>query len=458
MDWLGEIGRFPSFDLRTISPDVPSKEALIANSKYYKALKNAQNDSVDIAIIELRKLYVLYPEAGQMALLLGCCQAYEERYDDALRSFAKASRNNLPLDLVSRINIYSEYVKKEIENRLTAPVHKNKTKNPALANPEIAEKSRSSRWKNHKVASEKEKREVMNGMNSKRVSETFVTDKTQINWLKVGIVSIIAIFAIVLAYILATTVPKAVESYKIRNISAETKLEWLLNQMNSKGDKNSEISGILSEYDAKFYPTPIITETTKSQSNSTVNTVTPKPTPTKTVSPAADKVQLAATKINEAQAVGKSDPKAVYTLIKATTEILNGVDENAAASTLPINAGEVLTKAENLMKSVVNPACYYYYSKAKATINNALSAKPTPEPAVMKTKYAEAIELFVKAYDIYPGYLDGGNAYNLGKAYAAIGQTQKANEMFRYVVKTFPGTDVAGWAADRIKQVQSISP
>jgi tetratricopeptide (TPR) repeat protein len=456
MDWLGEIGRFPSFDLRTISPDVPSKEALIANSKYYKALKNAQNDSVDIAIIELRKLYVLYPEAGQMALLLGCCQAYEERYEDALRSFTKASRNNLPLDIVSRINNYSEFIKKEIEARLAAPVHKNKPRNPALANPEIAEKSRSSRWKNHKVASEKEKREVMNGMNSKRVSETFVTDKMQINWLKVGIVSIIAILAVVLIYVLAVTVPNAVKSYKIKNISAETKLEWLLNELNSKDGKDSEISDILKSYDAKFYPTPKITETAKSEPNSNAGTITPKPTPTKAVSPVADKVQLAATKINEAQSIAKSNPKTVYTLIKAATEILNGVDENAAATTLPINAGEVLTKAENLMKSVVNPACYYYYSKAKATINNALSAKPTPEPAVMKTKYAEAIDLFVKAYDIYPGYLDGGNAYNLGKAYAAIGQVQNANEMFRFVVKTFPGTDVAGWAADRIKPVQSI--
>lgn len=440
MDWLGEIGKLPPLDLNESGLDISAKEAGQAIAKYDKALKNAQNDSLDIAIIELRKLVVLYPEMGQAAILLGCCQMQEDKPGEALKNFRKASLADIPMELSTSLNTYIEEAQNARDLQLTNPeIKNNKTRYPIESIPEIIVAS-NGKWKKMKIASSREKREVMNSQSSPRVKETFVNEHMDINWVKVGIMTIVLLLVLGIGSLLYIYIPKAVAGIRAGG-KTDSKLEWLLTQLNEKSSKNADIEKILEEYDGTFYPTPETSQEASSHSNSAITaapTISPSTAPTD-----SDKIVLAAHAIEQAQQIGKSDPKQVMTLITQATTALQGVDEKATAPELDINAGEIMTEISQLMKNVVNAACFPYYRDGKAK---------------MQTRdYSEAITLFQKAYDINPDYIDGGNAYNLGKAYAAAGHVADANKYFQYVIDTFPGSDFAGWASGRIKPTGEIN-
>lgn len=446
MDWLSEINDFPAFDIKDSGLDISAKEANQAVSKYEKALKNAQNDSLDIAIIELRKLVVLYPEMGQAALLLGCCQMQEGLPQEALKNFRKAGLANLPTVYATKLDAYVKMAQSTIEVQLTNPDYKiPKPKYPIPSAPEIISASPNN-WKKIKVASDREKREIMQSSSAPQVvKETFVNERMQPNWLKIGIVSVCVILALGIGALIYLYVPKIIENVKNAEVKTETKLDWLLEHLNAIESKNSEITQILKDYDSTFYPT---VEPTGQPSSSTrseaISGITVTPTPVLTSEPVENnKIILAFNAITQAEQLGQTDPKRVMELIAQATADLQGFDENATAPGLTVNAGAILSKASLLIKNVVNPACYPFYSEGKVK----MAAKA----------YQEAADLFQKAYDIYPGYLDGGNAYNLGKAYASLGQVANANKYFQYVVDTFPGTDVAGWAGARIKPAGQIT-
>lgn len=435
MDWLSEINDFPPFEMKGSGLDISAKEANQAVSKYEKALKNAQNDSLDIAIIELRKLVVVYPEMGQAALLLGCCQMQENQPNEALKNFRKAGLANLQVGYATKLEAYIKSAQNEIELQLTNPESKiNKPRYPIESSPDIINAASSNR-KKIKVASEREKREIMQSSSAPQVKETFVNERMQINWVKVGIVAICAIFFLGLGTVLYIYIPKAIQSIKSSDVKTETKLDWLLAQLNEKGSKNSDIEQILKDYDGTFYPTTAPTQQSSSQisnSSSTTPENTPTLEPTKN-----DMITMAATAITQAEQLGQTDPKQVMNLITQATTALQGIDDNATAPGLTINAGEIMAKASLLMKNVVNAECYPYYRDAKVKMD--------------QKYFQEAIDLFLKVYDINPKYYDGGNAYNLGKAYAEAGQIANANKYFQYVVDNFPDTDVSGWASARIK-------
>ncbi len=449
MDWLGEINEFPVFDIKDSGLDVSAKEANQAVAKYEKALKNAQNDSLDIAIIELRKLVVLYPEMGQAALLLGCCQMQEALPQEALKNFRKAGLANLPFTYATKLDAYVKTAQNTIEAQLTNPDYRApRPKYPVSSAPEIISAS-SSNWKKMKVASDREKREIMQSSTAPQVvKETFVNERIQPNWLKIGIVAACAVLVLGIGALAYLYVPKIIESIKKSEVNTETKLEWLLVRLNESESKNTEIEKILQDFDRAFYPTSESTGQTSSPSasiseaSSEISAVSPTPTVTST--PVEDnKIVLAFNAVTQAEQLARTDPKRVMELITQATADLQGLDENATAPGLTVNAGEIMSKASLLIKNVVNPACYPFYAEAK----NKMTARA----------YQEAVVLFQKAYDIYPGYLDGGNAYNLGKAFASLGQVANANKYFQYVVDTFPGTDVAGWASARIKPAGLIS-
>ncbi len=440
MDWLSEINSFPPFELKESGLDISAKEASLAVTKYEKALKNAQNDSLDIAIIELRKLVVLYPEMGQAAILLGCCQMQENQPIEALKNFRKASLSSLQIGFVTKLEQYLKSSQETIDFQQANPEFKlNRPKYPINSSPEIIAAT-PGKWKKVKVASDKEKRDVMNSNSSPQVKETFVDERMDINWVKVGIITISVLFIVGIGIVLYVFVPKAIDNFRNSGNKAETKLEWILDRLNNEEKTNSAIEKILKDYDGTFYPTPSLAI----QSSSEASLVSPTaaiPTPS-TAPTINDKIVLAAQSIQQAEKIGKTDPKKVMQLITKATTALLGIDENATAPTLTMNAGEIMAKASLLIKNIVNAACYPFYSQAKAKV----SVKA----------YQEAIVLFLKVYDINPDYLDGGNAYNLGKAYAEAGQIADANKYFQYVVKKFPGTDVAGWAAGRIKPTGEI--
>lgn len=442
MDWLSEINEFPPFEIKESGLDIPAKEASQAVTKYEKALKNAQNDSLDIAIIELRKLVVLYPEMGQAAILLGCCQMQENQPQEALKNFRKASLATLPVTFATKLESYTKEARNVIEQQMVNPEHKtNKLRYPIESAPEIIDAATSSTRRKVKVASEREKKEVLLGASAPKVKETFIDERISINWVKVGIAAIAVLLATGIGVLVFTYVPRLVNNINKSGNVAETKLEWLLDRLNEKSGENSEIGQILKDYDGTFYPTTAPTQTTGTPTP-TLAPVTKAPTVTGTPS-GSDKIVIANEALTQAEKLGKTDPKKVMELITKATESLQGIDENTTAEGIADNAGSLMSKANLLIKNVVNAACYPYYRDGKAKMD----AKA----------YSAAAALFKQAYDIYPGYLDGGNAYNLGKAYASAGQTVEANRYFQYVVDHYPGSGVAGWAAARIKPTTAIS-
>ena len=443
MDWLNEINEFPPLEIKSGSLDISAKEASLAVSKYEKALKNAQNDSLDIAIIELRKLVVLYPEMGLAALLLACCQMQEGQTHEAVKNFRKASQaQNLPVEYATKLEAYIKLAQNEIEIQLTNPDYKvSRPRYPISSAPEIISASPGN-WKKIKVASEREKREIMRNSPSPQVKETFVDERVHFNWVKIGITAVFILLVLGIGTLLYIYVPKAIENFRSTETQTEKKLEWLLTRLNEDSQSNPGIEQILKDYDAAFYPTAVSSEEASSQTVSESETATP----TATLTPETienEQILLAAQALAQAEALGQTDPKKVMELVTQATTYLLGFDENATAAGLTVNAGELMANAALLIKNVVNPACYPFYRDGKVKVE----AK----------SYQEAADLFQKAYDIYPGYLDGGNAYNLGKAYSSLGQVDNANLYFQYVVDTFPGTDVAGWAAARIKPEGSVS-
>ncbi len=434
MDWLEEIREFPGFDGSAFDQGPADKDLPKAAAKYDKAVKNALNDSPDIAVIELRKLAVLYPEAGQINALLGCCQALSGRYGEAIRSFEKARLRELPFELSAKIDRYIKEASKSAgAAREQPPKRERDVRRPA---PEII-RARTSDWKKSKVASRREKREIIEKMNTPRNADTFVSGGIDFNWVRAGMIAVLVLLIGGIAALGIYFYPKIAGSIRSESAAAD-KLEWLLGELDGMKGSNSGIEEVLRKYEAEFYP-PAGTSGQSGDSGSAVSApVTPSPSPT--TAPTIDEIIIEANgKIMQAQTAGKSDPKKVMQLIRDVREMLDGIGESTTAADLTVNVGDILTAANNLEKSVVNAACYTYYRDGKSRMD----AKD----------YAGAAAAFKNAYDINPDYLDGGITYNLGKAYAALGETELANACFQYVVDTFPGTDYAGWAAYRIKPV-----
>jgi tetratricopeptide (TPR) repeat protein len=435
MDWLQEINGFPGFDLNVVSTHIYEDERQKANAKYNKALKNARNDSVDIAIIELRKLSVLYPEAGQITSLLGCCQMLDQKPEDAIKSFKRAQASILPLDLEIKIEDYLQEAKKTLEQKMTSVSFGQAGKYPIRPVSPIVE-AKSSRWKKTRVASKREQREVMKQLSGAQKDETMIRQPRFINWMKVWIALGIVLVITGLIVAISIYIPRLIRSVRNTEMNASEKLEWLLNRLTSESEQESAVRRILDEYDLHFYPDASISDPNASKDPySTEPTKTlPTPSPVPTVN---DIVLLAALDIGQAEAIGSDNPKRVYELIVSAREYLEGIDENAVAKGMDITAEEISIKTVQLERSVVNTACYHFYSQGRAAFN--------------EQKYRDAISYHEQAFEINPYYLDGGNVYNLGKAYAEAGEQEKANEAFEFAIEHYPGTELAGWAAARIK-------
>jgi len=303
-----------------------------------------------------------------------------------------------------------------------------------VTSPEIIA-AKPGRWKKRKMATKKEKKEISRKLESPQIEETFIREGRNINWVKIGAVLIILAGLAGIIIAAAMYLPQLIRSSQETRNETSERLEWLLDELGKRESENPTIEEILRDYDLTFYPdtvssfTPIPTPTP---------VVTPEdPTPSPSPEPTLKNVILAAYEdISEAEEIGRDDPARVRVLISKVVEALEGIDENTTAGELQVNVGDILQKAYQLEKSVVNAACYPYYRDGKQRME--------------EKDYAAAIDAFKKAYDIDPDYLDGGNTYNLAKAYAAAGQQSTANEYFQYVVDTFPGSDHAGWAASRI--------
>jgi len=440
MDWLNEIKSFPKFDIGNINPDIDIKDALKINLKYKKALENASNDSVDIAIIELRKLSVLYPEAGQISLLLACCQLWDEKVQDALKNLKRARAASLPLDLESKIGNYEQIAKAEAEKMKSKDYKSSKPKSIIPSSPAIIEAT-PNRWKRAKVASEREKKEIMRKLNSNQTNPTFVKEDRRFDPFKIVYIFAIIVLIVSVIAIVVFTVPKAIQSIRDSQKDSTEKLEWLLERLSREQELNPEVKRILEDFDNEFFPVnePTITESSTESSLEPAPTPTPEPTPIPTPTPeptASDKVREAYLMITEAQDIGRDDAKKVYELIFGAELLMEGLDENTKATGLEINKEDVSVEIDKLMRAVVNTACYSFYRDGVQHLD--------------ARRYTQAIEYFYKAYEIYPGYLDGINAYNLGKSYAGAGMAAEANEMFNFVIDNYTGTDLAGWSRARI--------
>ncbi len=440
MDWILEISEFPQLELPVDSNFASERDITKALQKYNKAVMNAINDSVDIAVIELRKLAVLYPSTGQINALLGCCQMMESRFDEAKRNFERALIKDLPAGMHDKVVEYIQEAgiekEKAAEEQLKAVRQSQQAVRPV---PEIIAAS-AGNWKNRKMASEKEKREVIQKLNSSNVAETFINDRIEINWPKIFIVTFILMITIGIISIGVIFIPKLINAARENSNETNEKLEWLLTELEKGKASDPLIEEILKRFDDEFYPavSVISSSDVSASESSTEIEPSPSPSPEPTLS---DLIVDSYDKAKEAEKIGRSDPAQVMKLINEVRDALEGIDDNVTAEDLQVNVGDILQIVYQLEKSVVNAACYPYYRDGKASAE----AKD----------FAAAAGSFKKAYDINPDYLDGGNTYNLAKAYAAMGQQETANTYFQYVVDTFPGTDYAGWSAARIKPVVS---
>ena len=90
MDLMQEALSYPECNITRVRDFAPETEMKLAIAQYNRAVRNLRNDSMDIAIIALRKLAASYPSFAQAALLYGVCQMAAGNLRGGLEAFARA--------------------------------------------------------------------------------------------------------------------------------------------------------------------------------------------------------------------------------------------------------------------------------------------------------------------------------------------------------------------------------
>lgn len=460
MDWSDQIDRFMPLSVEDVPVFAPPVEMKQAVSTYNRALANLHGDSLDIALIALRKLASAYPLFPQPAFLLGCLMAQQGRKEEAARFIHQALSAELPEDLEEAAKECLAYVsvrQPETTDKIQNVPSVSQEPDLPIHAASILEKTK--RKSKVKLAGKRERQEVMRRAEFPEEQETYVhVKKEPVEWLRLALPVMACLLLVALLIWAGIHFIPSFKSPSAAENKAEIKLAWLLTQLEQMADKNEDVAALIAEYQSEFdlTPTPVphlsgdytdstgMTQMTAAPTTTIQSSPTPSPSPiapspTPTPDPAAVALIEAQSAFDRAKAALPDNLAEAGMALLQAREWLAGIPEETTAEAILGNAAELSEKVEALIDDIAPSA--------------ARKLREMAEPLFKQEAYEEALVYYKAAYDLYPRSYNGGVAYYVGRCYQLLDQPEEAKPYFEFVVKNFKGRDIAASAAYRLKEM-----
>lgn len=458
MNWQELIEQFAALSREDVMLFAPPRDMDQALNIYNRAIFNLNNDSSDIALIALRKLAATYPMFPQASLLLSYCQAQAGQYDEALENLDHALIAGLPPDLHQQAQACQagmiEERKKQQQSIQAAA---------AAVSPFAAIKPRrksgtgvlekTARRSKVRMASEKERQSVIRrGEFPTEVETNVKSGREPVEYLRMALPIIAGL--LVVAFLVFAGIRWLPGLFRGKpDNSAEARLAWLIQRLDSLADSNSEIGKLLADYQAEFAQptestaatTAATTATTATTTAATTTAATTTTAPTTTASatttadPAVAALQEASLLYGKAVSARSTDLLAAADYLLTARAILADVPAGTVAADVAGNAGTVSDAVEKLIADIAVTSAEKFRVLGMADFNAA--------------NYESALGYFLKGYQLNPRAYGGGVAYYCGRCYQLMGDKEAARPYFEYVIANFAGRDIATSAAARLLQM-----
>ncbi|MDD2533921.1 MAG: hypothetical protein PHC86_04420 [Eubacteriales bacterium] len=468
MNWQVILNTLPQLTLEETEIFAPPREMEAAIASYNRALVNLRSDSADVAQIALRKLVINYPLFGPASLLFGVCLIEQHRYaaaqevvDRAKLAGLSASENRLAEALVATIN----------EQRITTSTetpatHKSKfgmkpssesssrrETNLSSGTPIL---SRSGKSNKPRMASKKEVSHVMRrGDLAERETTPILQISQRVDIPRLTKIAGFVLAAIVLVGLVGWGISKITwpmfspSTPAIKAPSTAEKLNFILDRLGQLSSKDSEIALLLADYDQFIAPEGLPPTGSSGLQNSE------SPTSTTTASmQSADPTEITET----TEAISQNDLLTqVYSEYQAALILASSDVVTAAESLLTIQKA-----AEGLETEQTSPAVPLSVTALKSKIDGSLDMYRTDASEILRVQgrdaydikdYETSLTLYLRAYALKPLAYGGGVAYYCGRNYQALGQFEKAQPFYQFVIENFAGSEVADYAAVRLQEL-----
>ena len=477
MDWQLLISQFEPLKNDEVMLFAPAREMEQAINTYNRAIFNIGHDSMDVALIALRKLASTYPIFGQAAVLLGCCQAMLGEYDEAIEQFDHALLSGLPDDWQDR----AQMMRTEVENQRQAhaalpvngssvqPAVETVSREPRLVPTGVVlEKAR--RSGKVRMASEKERQSVIRQGEFPEEEPTNVRmAREPVEYLRIAIPVVATLVVIGLLTAAGFRWLPGILQGSREQRDAAARLEWLTGRLDGLAAQDKTIADLLTAYQSAFSPTPtpspaaaavssaapttvaqtVPTTAASATGQSATSGVTPTaaatamPTTPTTAAPTLDSasqaLQQASQLYQDAQAVQNSDQMQAGNDLLTARSLLASIPGQTVAPSVNGNAAALSQSVDKLIGNIAHDAAEAFRVPGMTAFNN--------------KNYPGAYDYFLKAYQLLPTAYGGGVAYYCGRCCQLTGDKPTARIYYDYVVATFAGRDIAASAAARLKEM-----
>lgn len=451
-----------------------------AIASYNRSIRNLGLDSADIALIALRKLAADYPGFFEASLLYGCVLAQFGEFEEA-RQQLLCTRDlpGLPSDIAEATDAALNMIDESISagQPVTKPTYVDSLKEQLAATelppgtaPVVLE--RTGRRRRVRMASERERREVMRQGERTQPEETHVVmprtaDEIVREVLPIALIVLVAALVIFLGIrFLPGLFSRGSQP------GAQERLDYLLTQIERQAPQNPAMQALLTDYSQHFTPPATTVAPTATSAATTVSTTgtstlapttsagttsaTTTPTTAATTAPTqsvpavttsasaqptdAATVLLSASRLyQEALTFKASDIVRAAEQFSQTVQMLAGIPPQTTAAGISTSAGQLRTQAQTELDALSRSAALKLRSEAQALYDS--------------QKIDAALPLYLRAYALDSLSYGGGVAYYCGRCYQLLGQPDKARPYYQFVIANFAGRDIAASAASRLREI-----
>ncbi len=461
MDWQDLIHQFTPLKREDVKLFAPPRDMEQAISTYNRAIFNINHESMDIALIALRKLSATYPMFSQAALLLSYCQAHLGLIDEALEQIDHALLTDLPGNLheealASKAQLLTQ---RELQNsQQNGGSREIFISDPRrLSGANVLEKTK--RRGKVRMASAKERQDVIRRSEFPEDEETNVKSRHEpVELLRIAIPAIVGVLVIGLLIYGGFRFLPGLFRANASEGQSDARLAWLTGKLDTLSSQDDAVKQLLLDYHAAFDPTPTpepsvtkttaggedSTETTASTASLASQTTTSANSATQTTTaPAGDQNVLSLQKADQlykqAQAISQTDLVSCGNQLLEARELLKNLPDQTVAPDVTGNAKAVRTAVETLISSIGKNAAEKFRVLGMAEFD--------------KQQYQPALDYFLKAYQLYPKAYGGGVAYYCGRCYQELNSKSAAKTYYDFVIENFAGKDIAEKSKTRLKEM-----
>ncbi len=474
MNWQQLIDQFQPLEKHEVPDFAKTRELEQALQLYNKSLEHISRDSADIALISLRRLASDYPLFGMASLLAGCLLAYDDEFEESLALTTQSiEQGQLEPGWLEEAKRCREALEKELHMASepdNAEGKKPRKGKSAIDTTAVLEKIK--RKQKVKMASERERQKVLR-QGDQAEEETFVEHPRQLSdYIRLAVPLAAGVVLLVLLIFAGTRLVSFASAD--RDTDAD-QLEWLLSRLESMAPGDEAIDDLLDEFGHLFdqpgtdVPGGDIRETSLPETEATTGeteetTVTestdpdetderetttqpaetttdddPQPTPEPTADPDALLLDQAKDALQQARALQSDDVMAAADHLFIAQTILETVPEDTRSDNFEQSAVEVLSEVDALMNELARSAANAYRVAGRALFDQG--------------EFEAALVPYLKAFELDPGNYGGGTAYYTGRSYQELGLYEAARHYYDYVVENFSGRDIAGYSANRLREM-----